>query len=196
LLESSDKSILSFKEYTKAQNLAKSFKDGKYTKFLFEEDLSIERHWQYEFDLVIPAIGYRVKGKIDNLDINHTEKTIKIRDIKTTGVSVLGFNSEFYSWRYDIQGVIYILAMEALFPDYVITMEYVVESSMYPNIPVIWEFPLYLLNLHMNEDFFTVGNREYKTIVRLLTELDWYEENGYDEYYESGINMGKFKLNV
>jgi len=196
MINSQGKTILSFEEFSKATNIANSFKLGKYTKFLFEEDLEIERHWQYEFDLEIPFLNKRTKGKIDNLDINHTKKTIVIRDIKTSYTSVLGFNSEFYSWRYDIQGVIYILAIEKLFPDYTITMEYVVESSTYPNIPVIWEFPLFLLNCHCNEDFITVKNKEYKSVKRLLKELEFYEENGYDEYYESAVNEGKFKLNV
>jgi hypothetical protein len=194
LVESKNKSVISFEEYTKAQNISNSFKNGKYTSFLFEETLGIERHWQYEFDLDIPFIGYRCKGKLDNVDINHEEKTIKIRDIKTTGVSILGFSQEVFQWRYDIQAVIYILALEKLFPEYIITMEYVVESTNYPNIPVIYEFPLYLLSVHMKEDYVIIGNRKYKTVKKLMEELRYYEENGYDEYYESAVNCGKFKI--
>jgi hypothetical protein len=71
-------------------------------------------------------------------------------------------------------------------------MEFVVESTNYPNIPVSWKYGMFNIITHLREDYITYKSREYKTVKKLLEELRWYEENGYNEYYESAINNGRF----
>jgi hypothetical protein len=194
LLDSKEKAVLSFEDYTKAQNIAVSFKTGKYTEHLFTEQLGIERHYQYPFELYVPLIDRTVKGMIDILDIDHERKHIVITDVKTTSKSVLSFGKEVFEWRYDIQAFIYYMAMDCAFPDYTIHMQYAVENSEYPNLPVIWKMPLYYITSHAHYEPIVYNNREYKTVKQLLKELKHYEAEGFNEYYESYVNNGKFTI--
>jgi hypothetical protein len=67
MVASQGKTILSLEEYSKAQNVANSLKNGKYTKDLFIENSELERHFQYEFFLNIPFMQHKVKGVVDLL---------------------------------------------------------------------------------------------------------------------------------
>jgi len=193
-LAAEGKTILSFEEFTKAQGIAESFKNGKYTSYLFTEQLGIERQYQASFEVYVPVIDRTVKGIIDILDIDHERKHIVITDIKTTSKSVLSFGREVFEWRYDIQAFLYYMAVDAMYPDYTIHMQYAVENSEYLNIPVIWKMPLYYITSHAHYEPIIVNDRQYKTVKQLLKELSYYEEEGFDEYYESAINEGKFTV--
>lgn len=64
-----------------------------------EEELRLELNGKYPFGL---------KGILDNLVIDHTSKTIRINDVKTTGKSLEDFSESVEFYKYWLQGAIYV----------------------------------------------------------------------------------------
>jgi hypothetical protein len=101
------KIIISDSEYAKAVACKMALMSDKYTReFVVKKDkpnrdildkFIIEFEWQ----------GYNIKGELDRVIIDHNDKTIIPIDFKTTGKSVLGFNSDFWYYRYDFQAAVY-----------------------------------------------------------------------------------------
>lgn len=109
-----------------------------------------------------PSILYKFKGtqckaRIDLLIIDHNTKTIYVFDIKTGAELPSKFEDSFYKFKYYLQVISYLLAVQSVieknpeFKDYKIdTFKFLYISKKLPDIPCIWEVPESLLDSFMN----------------------------------------------
>ena len=101
------KTIISETEYAKAVACKMALASDKYTREFvvklhnpnrtFFDKLIIEFNWR----------GYNIKGELDRVIVDHNTKTIIPIDFKTTSKNILGFNSDFWYYRYDFQAAVY-----------------------------------------------------------------------------------------
>jgi len=88
---------------SKCQEYAEAIRaDKKAMKLLTDGD---EIHSELELQVEYDVIG--LKGIIDNICINHKNKTITICDIKTTSKSIKDFPESVEFWNYWLQAAIY-----------------------------------------------------------------------------------------
>jgi hypothetical protein len=97
-------------EYAKAVNAVMALKGDKYTQMYTKKQKDVEY-----LDKFIVCFGYEgeeIKGELDRVVINHKTKTITPIDFKTTGKSILGFNYDFWQFRYDFQAAVYTYGLQ------------------------------------------------------------------------------------
>jgi hypothetical protein len=97
-------------EYAKAVNAVMALKADKYTQMYTRKQKDVEY-----LDKFIVCFGYEgeeIKGELDRVVINHKTKTITPIDFKTTGKSMLGFNYDFWQFRYDFQAAVYTYGLQ------------------------------------------------------------------------------------
>lgn len=97
-------------EYAKAVNAVMALKADKYTQYYTRKQKDVEF-----LDKFIVCFGYEgeeIKGELDRIVINHKTKTITPVDFKTTGKSILGFNYDFWQFRYDFQAAVYTYGLQ------------------------------------------------------------------------------------
>lgn len=153
----------------------------EYTRNLFVETDDIEVLKQvpifYNFK---GAIG---KGKIDLLRVDHKKKLISIYDIKTGADLATNFQNSFYFFKYYLQVISYVIAVQHLifnnseFKDYTIDkFRFIYISKKLPDSPCIYEVDKKLL-----DDFFdgwiNCEGIQMKGFNQLVDEYIFYIEN-------------------
>jgi hypothetical protein len=81
--------------------LSKYFKSEKSREGVLLNEVIFKKILNFEYE------GFNCKGELDQIVINHVNKTITPIDEKTTGESVLSFNFNFWKYRYDFQASFY-----------------------------------------------------------------------------------------
>lgn len=97
-------------EYAKAVNAVMALKADKYTQMYTRKQKDVE-YWD-KFIICFGYEGEEIKGELDRVVINHKAKTITPTDFKTTGKSILGFNYDFWQFRYDFQAAVYTYGLQ------------------------------------------------------------------------------------
>lgn len=97
-------------EYAKAVNAVMALKADKYTQMYTRKQKDVE-YWD-KFIICFGYEGEEIKGELDRVVINHKAKTITPIDFKTTGKSILGFNYDFWQFRYDFQAAVYTYGLQ------------------------------------------------------------------------------------
>lgn len=145
------KIIISQETLEAAEHCAKVLLTHEFTRGYFEERDGVEILKQasivYKFK---NTVG---KARIDLLIIDHNTKTIHVFDIKTGASLPSKFEQSFYHFKYYLQVVSYMLAVQSIvvanpeFADYKIdTFKFLYISKRLPDVPVVWEVPEDMLN--------------------------------------------------
>lgn len=150
--------------YEKAEYVTSSFLTHKHTAHIFEDSNRLDQLEIY-FDAIWDDQRFELKAKPD-IVISKDGK-IYPYDIKTTARATINFYQDIIDYRYDIQALFYQYALKAKFPDMTIMpLQFVVESHVYPGIPLIWN-----IGSHLN---FEKAERD----ISLALNLDrWYKKN-------------------
>jgi len=101
------KIVVSETEYAKAVACKMALSSDKYTREFVVKKAKSNRDILDKFIIEFNWRGYNIKGELDRVIIDHNDKTIIPIDFKSTGKSVLGFNSDFWYYRYDFQAAVY-----------------------------------------------------------------------------------------
>jgi len=177
-----------------ATNSANILKTHEYTKHYFEESESCEVLKQaiilYKFK------GCAGKAKLDLIKVDHEKKIIYPIDIKTGAELPSKFVNSFYHWKYYLQVVSYMLAIEYVrsrseeFKDYTIApFQFIYISKKLPTTPAIWEVPMTYLDMYANG---WDGNRGF---TQLVDDYKFYNENAaYDTERVVRENNGKLHI--
>jgi hypothetical protein len=104
------KTSITESEYAKAVNAVMALKADKYTQMYTRKQKDVE-YWD-KFIICFGYEGEEIKGELDRVAINHKTKTITPIDFKTTGKSILGFNYDFWQFRYDFQAAVYTYGLQ------------------------------------------------------------------------------------
>jgi len=128
------------------------------------------------FKLDLPGKDYGIKGIIDNLVIDHDNKTIYINDIKTTGKDLKDFPESIEYFSYWLQAVMYLSAItmsyaQLLDQGYQLKFHFVVIDRAYQT----YAFPV-------SEPTLNVWLEKFK---RALETAEWHQVNrSYDLPYD------------
>lgn len=200
-----DKQVISNSQYSLITKIVESLKTNRFTRKYFEntigtkvdKHLQLEIYWEYK--------GEKCKSKLDLVIVDHENKEIHPIDIKTTGNSVFSFDSSALKWGYHWQAAFYSSALYWLInksndkywnklKDYrILQFKFIVESSKYPGMPLIYECSEKFLRGGI-DGFFNNG-KWYKGFIELIDEYNWYKENNSWDYEKSVIeNEGIIKL--
>ena len=191
---------------------AKYFTQAKGIEILYQTPIVYE-HEIYEPEWQNPngeVIGKRtniqLKALIDLIYIDHNNKVIEPKDIKTTSV-IDSFYKSILDYRYDIQNVIYFKAVKLyfskLYPDYTFNkFEFLCADFSQPGKIkkfVLPEFFSYMgedMDLSF-EDWVTKSGRKMKGVNTLIKNYLWHIETGnYDYTKEIYDNNGTIFLEL
>ena len=110
-----DKSVIDIETLTRAkENAAIVRQNDKINKLLSignpatSNELKLEAESEYQFGL---------RGIIDNLNIDHSNKVIYINDLKTSGKTLDDFPETIEYYKYWLQAAIYVRLVRANYPD-------------------------------------------------------------------------------
>lgn len=95
-------------DYAKAVACVMALKSNEFTKlYTVKNAINNKREFLDKFIIEFDYKGYKIKGELDRVIIDHTEKTIIPIDFKTTGKPIGGFINDFWYYRYDFQAAVY-----------------------------------------------------------------------------------------
>lgn len=193
--------VLTSEEMNKCSALASTFMSHPFTSELFQKQKNVEILYQ------VPVVfdyktGIEMKALLDILVINHDEKTIAIKDIKTTA-HLYDFYKSVGQYRYDIQQGIYMQAAVEYNQTFfggsykVLPFEFVCGSFDYPgkilkytiNNPSIYQI--------MYDGWTGKSGRFYKSVDQLIEDMQWHYAQAQFEYHrEVYENNGLINLEM
>jgi len=95
-------------DYAKAVTCVMALKSDKFTHpHVVLKANSNDREFLNKFIIEFGYKGYKIKGELDRVIIDHTERTVTPIDFKTTGKPINGFINDFWFYRYDFQAAVY-----------------------------------------------------------------------------------------
>lgn len=179
----SGKKLVSKADWDDAMEMYKIFRNDPYLKTVFgiKNTDEVEFIYQAQFKVDMDIEGEKVAVKImpDLIIVNHTNKTIQLVDLKTSGMPAYEFAEHFVKMRYDIQGELYTEVMKLIaysdedYLDYTFLPYLFVDISRTDKVPVTYEIDL------SNGFQFSKGDKvySYKGWRELLSEILVYEAN-------------------
>lgn len=180
LRNAGEKEVISNKMFNDATNCVRAFKTSETTERFFIPDNQwdgIERLHQLKFKGEYN--GTPIRGMLDLTIVDHTNKTIFPKDVKTTGAPEYKFYKSYVKWDYANQANMYDellrqnIAKDAYFKDFVIMpFEFLVvnKDSLRPKR---WAVDLYMQQSTVN---YNIGDIEFVNWRELLCELKYYIE--------------------
>jgi hypothetical protein len=192
-VNSEGKIVLTFEEYTKAEQAANILKTNIFTSKFLSENLGegIDRYYQH--DEIFEHNGLFYKVILDLVIVNHNDQTIHPIDIKTTSESPYGFTKSMHKYRYDLQAAIYSHYIHEKFvkdkdlETYAVQpFKFIVINVEYPNNPLIYKMSHHdMIIAKMGIE----GGSPTKGLWNLIEDLKWHISNDLWEYkreiYES-----------
>lgn len=196
LISSKGKKIVAKEDYNKAVICVASLKSDEHTaKYISKDDTTEE--WNHKV-IEFTVDGYKCKGELDKVFINHKEKTITPIDYKTTGTSVYSFNYDFWKFRYDFQAAFYFTGITKD-PEVVALMEkgyllkhfvYIVAEKESHNSPMIFRVPNAVIQVGWHGGILSTG-RKIEGVKQALARYDFHiRADKWDypqEYYTKGF---------
>lgn len=181
-----DKIIISQADYDIAMSCATVLKSNPATtsyfvKNIFDDD--IELLHQAILITNYPLNNTRnktVKAMFDMVKIDHKNKIIYSKDLKTTSDSVEEFESNFLKWRYDIQAELYTYILKQIckeneyFKDFTIAPFGFIVINKSTQQVIVWNVS--------DKTWDNLKKKNYKSISSLIPEVLWHYENGVFDY--------------
>lgn len=143
LMKSSGKKVITQDYYRICNTASMTLKSHPNVKHCFENTIFSDIQYQIPLycDFEIEGIKVRLKGLLDMLEFNYHEKTVRIRDLKTSSVSPEEWKFIARRFRYDFQMAFYYYLVNILYPEFKQLMpELVIYSFAAPSKPFIKVF--------------------------------------------------------
>ena len=209
LVSSKGKKVISAKELAQAEEVVHMLKTDSETKKYIVDPVAhplMEVHDQME--LFFEFEGIDCKGYLDRVIVDHSTKTIKPTDIKTTGKSVFEFPKSCVQFMYYRQAAFYmqglktwILTQDNL-KDYTIeNFKFIVAEMDCNNRPLVFE----ISKDDVYKSLYVGGTLKYslypvKSIAELIAEVKWHRDNDAWEMtkseYENYAKKGCIQLEI
>lgn len=187
---STDKIVISPKEFEEAQQCVMTLKTHPFTYQIFDCNEDEEIFYQLKFKHTSGQINVRIMT--DVIKVNHKEKWIQPYDLKTTGKNEEEFEKSFVDWNYWIQSGMYarVIAKNVAKDDYfsefnILPFKFIVINRA--NLtPLVWE----VNEVYIWDEIVKKYSTSWK---RLLLDANWHLQNGKFDYsrrsYENkGVN--------
>jgi len=104
----SNRTIITTSEFNSAMELVEILRTHKYSKDILDNDFDNYYQVKFEYDYK----GFKVRGIIDILSIDHNNKRVIMTDLKTGKNPSIEFEDSFIKWRYYFQAALYVRAFE------------------------------------------------------------------------------------
>lgn len=196
-----NKIIIPQEDYVRANSCIEALKTSKYTRDAFYDDIfeeDIESHYQLKFKAYFEDIDMEVRIMLDRLKVDHANKIIYPKDLKTTGKDEEHFADSFLTWNYWIQSNMYsevlakVISQDDYFKDFTIAPFEFICINRYNISPLIWVDNTNLIP----GDRLDIHGIRHSYWKKLCTELKWHMDNKiYNYTYDSIVNGGKKILN-
>lgn len=187
-------------EYAKAVTSVMALKSDKFTQpYTMLKANTNDREFLNKFIIEFEFNGYKIKGELDRVVIDHTERTITPIDFKTTGKPIGGFISDFWYYRYDFQAAVYTRGLlehsdikKLLESNYSLNpfLYIVVETNLVSN-PMVFEVTPEAIQVGFSGGI--VNNKIYEGFEQAMERYYYAEQfNSWEypkEYYESNGKM-------
>ena len=171
--------------YDSAQGLLNGDETKKYFKLKKDEEKISQVH------IVFNYLGVQCQGYLDDVIINHKEKTITIIDIKT---GTLSFPVALNQFDYDLQGAFYYVGMPLSewykeYEGYTIKRPIFIHSKLTsPQYPTAWEMTEEVLERAINgsEECFDCSGKYIEGkegLAQLITKYKHHLANGFTKPY-------------
>lgn len=193
---SKDKILITSEQYSIALEVVEVLKNHKYSKHLFKNKL--ENYYQFKAEFIYKEFDFL--GFIDHIQIDHKNKTICAKDLKTGTPKGNEFLNSFFKYKYYIQGILYQIALEKIKKDlkvnnYTILPFEFVYISRFEKIPIIYQIGKKWEEASLN-GFITNRGIKYPGLIDTLLQIEWHLDNDiYDVSKYIDENNGKIQLN-
>lgn len=195
--DSKDKVIVGTDDYLRAEELVNILLTHEYSKNLFIETDNTTTLYQYPIKFTYK--DFILRGILDFIKIDHTNKTIRPIDLKTGKDDPEMFSSAFVKLRYDLQEAVYTLAHEHICKElglegYTMLPFQFLYISRYEKTPIIWEVPE---KWHIAaKEGYTLNGRHIKGLYELIDDIAWHWDNKvFDKSRLMHESKGKLILN-
>lgn len=169
--------LITTEELFRAQAICDVLLTHPYSKSVFNNRLDNHNQFKFEMDYR----GFKFRGIVDKMIINHEEKTIQLIDLKTGKAPAKSFTSSFINWRYYLQEAIYMKAFDFIceqlnLEGYKLLPFKFLYISRGEKIPL-----LYTVNTKWHEaaieGFQTTEGYTYRGLDEILDEVEWHYDN-------------------
>jgi len=184
LLDSTNKTVIpEVSLLDKAVSVAKILLEDPFTKAMFEEDEHYEHFYKFPIEWVYEVNGRKIdcKSEIDMMIVDHGNKTIYLKDLKTTYDNEV-FEYGYLKNQYYLQSSFYLLAVnywkaQEGMADYKIdNMEFIVgDTSANNRRPIIYRCTDKDMLSGLNG--FSYRGTKYRGIHELISDIIWAEDN-------------------
>jgi len=187
--------VVTSSEKLNADEIVSILLTHEYSKSIF--NAKMEHIYQYPFKIKIKQFTFR--GILDILSIDHKNKMIYFKDLKTGAGLSSEFTSSYIKWRYYLQEAVYCLAFEKIrkelgLENYTLAPFEFLYISLKEKIPVSFIVSEKWHNAALN-GFVTSGGYRYKGLYELIDEIYFHWKNKiYDIPKEVYENKGSVTL--
>ena len=144
LIESGKRDVISSEQLDEANLIVEKITSNvpfmKIMGYYQEFEVTAEKHNEIMLYSFLDNRMFDIRGILDNLVIDHTNKEIRINDLKKSGKDLLMFPSSIAYFRYDLQAAMYYTLVSrtfgAQFPDYKIVFRFMVIDNNLQIAPV------------------------------------------------------------
>lgn len=194
LKKCADKRVVDKEDYEKAKEAVNNLAINNFSAHYFKAQdgqevfFQVPILWEYK--------GLECKSLFDMLTIDHTNKTIQVSDLKTTGLSVYSFRNAFMDWHYYIQAAFYTDALlyaqenpEAFqvegIPDCkgykLLPFDFVVIGIKSLHKPLVWRTPQEFLEAGRIGGF--INGTPVRGYKQLVEDYLWHLDKGLYDYH-------------
>lgn len=199
LMNARGKSVVELFEVQGAEKTVHEIKNNWVTRDIMTLKSSAAYDVFDQLAIIFTYLGHKMKALLDKLVVDHILKKILIYDLKTCWDNEKEFQSNWYKYKYYIQGAVYYLAAKAWaqqegWSDYeIVPMQFVVaDSSNYQN-PLIYLTDS--VNLQQGLEGFTLNGRYHPGVNWAIENLKWHKEtNIWEISKENHENKGIVKI--
>lgn len=193
--KSVNKIVVTKDEYDKSLEVVQILLNHDFSKKLFDPNL--QHIYQHKFRIKIKQFFFR--GILDIITIDHSNKIVYFKDLKTGGGPSEEFSSSFVKWRYYLQEAVYTLAFDEIckelkLVDYTLAPFEFVYIGLKERIPVSYVVTPSWHKAALN-GFKTSSGYKYKGLYELIDEIYFHWKNKvYDLPMNIYINNGRIDL--
>lgn len=173
------KNLVTTSELDLGKELASVLETHSFSKYIFENNNNIERINQYKFEYFYNNI--KLRGIIDIIVIDHTNKTVQLIDLKTGQDNAENFMNSFIKYRYYFQSLIYqnsfdIICKNLNLVDYKLLPFQFLYIGRKQKMPLVYTVTDKWFK-GAQFGFKTAGGYNYKGLDVLLDEIKWHWDN-------------------
>jgi hypothetical protein len=176
MYEKGDKNIVTTQEYNDAIEAVSILKTHDYSKDILINNFENIYQYRFSFD----HKGFKMRGILDLITIDHDSKTVTFTDLKTGKGSAAEFEDSFIKWRYYFQAGIYIRAFEYIMQELGLA-GYTLNKFQFLYISKTEKIPfVYVVTdkwIKASFDGFKIGRYRFKGIDELIDNIYWCWKN-------------------